>query len=65
MTTETTPEQPVFISPFGPMFLKFKLPDDMFEALLAEAELMKSRTDDDVYMKEYDWSDYLVGKNTG
>lgn len=57
-------QQPIMISPFGPVFLKFQLPDNILTALLAESEIMKSKTQDDAYIKEYDWSEYLVGKNT-
>jgi hypothetical protein len=57
-------QQPIMISPFGPVFLKFQLPNDMLTALLEESEIMKSKTQDDAYIKEYDWSEYLVGKNT-
>lgn len=57
-------EQPIMISPFGPVFLKFHLPDDILTAVLAESEAMKAKTQDEAYLKEYDWSEYLVGKNT-
>lgn len=57
-------DNPVMISPFGPSFLKFKLPDDVLEALLKESEDIKSRIADPEYLKKYDWSRYLIGKNT-
>jgi hypothetical protein len=57
-------ENPVMMSPFGPNVLKFKLPSDVFTALLKESEDIKSRITDPEYLKKYDWSRYLVGKNT-
>jgi hypothetical protein len=57
-------QQPIMISPFGPVFLKFQLPNDILSAVLKESESMKSKTQDSEYLKEYDWSEYLVGKNT-
>jgi hypothetical protein len=59
-----TTKSPIMISPFGPVFLKFELPDDILAAVLKESEAMKSKTQDEAYLKEYDWSEYLVGKNT-
>ena len=57
-------ENPVMMSPFGPNILKFKLPSDVFTALLKESEDIKLRITDPEYLKKYDWSRYLVGKNT-
>ena len=52
-------KQPIMISPFGPVFLKFELPEDMLSDVLKESESMKSKTQDSEYLKEYDWSEYL------
>ena len=57
-------QQPIMISPFGPIFLKFQLPNDMLSAVLEESESMKLQAHNNEYLKEYDWSEYLVGKNT-
>ena len=66
MTTasqQPSQEQPILFSPFGPTFLKFKLPPEIFEALITESENMKSKAVSELYLKEYDWSNYLVGRN--
>lgn len=66
MTNETpnhSQEQPILFSPFGPAFLKFKLPPEILEALINESEDMKLKTANEEYIKEYNWSNYLVGRN--
>ena len=66
MTTESqqpAQEQPLLFSPFGPAFLKFKLPLEILEALTKESEEMKLKTSDDSYLNEHNWSNYLVGRN--